>query len=126
LLRKLVALQRPIGGWAQTSNLAPDAYATATTLYTMHEMGIPVTDPVYRRGAEYLLRTQLPDGSWHVASRSPKFQPYFQSGFPHGHDQWISSSATAWATVALTYAAAESAVRAGRQKENSPEPANQP
>jgi len=126
LLRKLVALQRPSGGWAQTSNLAPDAYATATTLYTMPEMGIPVTDPVYRRGAEYLLRTQLPDGSWHVASRSPKFQPYFQSGFPHGHDQWISSSATAWATVALTYAAAESAVRAGRQKENSPEPANQP
>jgi ankyrin repeat protein len=114
LLRKLVALQRPNGGWAQTSDLAPDAYATGTTLYTMHEMGIPATNPAYRRGVEYLLRTQLPDGSWHVASRSPKFQPYFQSGFPHNHDQWISSSATAWATVALTYAAAQSAVRAGR------------
>ena len=114
LLRKLVALQRPNGGWSQTSDLAPDAYATGTTLYTMHEMGIPAVDPAYRRGVEYLLRTQLPDGSWHVPSRSPKFQPYFQSGFPHDHDQWISSSATAWATVALTYAAAESALRAGR------------
>jgi hypothetical protein len=54
---------------------------------------------------EYLLKTQLDDGSWHVASRAVKFQPYFQSGFPHDHDQWISASATAWATMALSYAA---------------------
>jgi hypothetical protein len=33
-----------------------------------------------------------------------KFQPYFESGFPHGHDQWISAAATAWATMALTLA----------------------
>jgi hypothetical protein len=36
-----------------------------------------------------------------VKSRAPKFQPYFQSGFPHDHDQWISSSATGWASMAL-------------------------
>jgi hypothetical protein len=34
-------------------------------------------------------------------SRAVKFQPYFQSGFPHDHDQWISSSAAAWASAAL-------------------------
>lgn len=111
-LRKLVALQHPDGGWAQTINLEPDAYGTASTLYTMHELGIPANDAAYRKGVEYLLRTQLADGSWYVASRAPKFQPYFQSGFPHDHDQWISAAATSWATVALTYAAGESPVRA--------------
>jgi DNA-binding response OmpR family regulator len=29
------------------------------------------------------------------------FQPYFESGFPHGPDQFISASATAWAVMAL-------------------------
>ena len=68
---------------------------------------MPANDAVYRRGIVYLLKNQSPDGSWHVASRAPKFQPYFQSGFPHDHDQWISTSATAWATMALSYAAKE-------------------
>jgi N-acyl-D-amino-acid deacylase len=36
-----------------------------------------------------------------VISRAVKFQPYFESGFPHGHDQWISSAGTAWAAMAL-------------------------
>jgi hypothetical protein len=59
------------------------------------------TDEVYRHGVGFLLASQKPDGSWYVPSRSPKFQPYFQSGFPYNHDQWISSAATAWAAVAL-------------------------
>jgi ankyrin repeat protein len=104
-LRKLIALQHPDGGWAQTPDLASDAYATGQVLYTMHQLGVPASDAAYRRGVAHLLKTQLEDGSWHVASRAPKFQPYFQGGFPHDHDQWISNSATAWATMALTYAA---------------------
>jgi squalene cyclase len=60
----------------------PDAYGTATTLYAMHEMAIPATDRAHRRGVEYLLQTQLPDGSWRVTSRAPKFQTHFLSGFP--------------------------------------------
>ena len=99
---ELVALQRPDGGWAQTRDLASDAYATGQTLYALNAAGMPATDAAYRRGVAYLLKTQLPDGSWRVASRAPKFQPYFQSGFPHDHDQWISSSATAWASMALS------------------------
>jgi hypothetical protein len=39
-----------------------------------------------------------------VVSRAVKFQPYFQSGFPHDHDQWISAAGTAWAAMALAYA----------------------
>jgi squalene cyclase len=59
----------------------------------------------YRRGVDYLMRTQEEDGSWHVRSRAFRFQPYFESGFPHGHDQWISMAATAWAAMALMPAA---------------------
>jgi squalene cyclase len=53
------------------------------------------------KGIDYLLSTQRADGSWYVRSRAPKFQPFFDGGFPYGHDQWISSMATGWATVAL-------------------------
>jgi len=28
-------------------------------------------------------------------------QPYFESGFPYQHDQWISFAGTAWADMAL-------------------------
>jgi len=38
-------------------------------------------------------------------SRALKFQPYFQSGFPYDHDQWISQAGTALAVIALTFAA---------------------
>ena len=51
-------------------------------------------------GAKWLRGTQKEDGTWYVKSRAPKFQPYFESGFPYGHDQWISSAATAWVRVA--------------------------
>ena len=111
-LKNLMAEQRADGGWAQTPDLASDAYATGSVLYTLHELGKPSSDAAYRRGVTYLLRTQLEDGSWHVHSRTPKFQPYFQSGFPHDHDQWISAAATAWATIALSNAVREGPVRA--------------
>ena len=100
--RKLAAQQRSEGGWRQNPYLPPDSYATGQTLYALHEAGILApTDPVYRKGVEFLLRTQHEDGSWFVRSRAPKLQPYFQSGFPYDHDQWISMAGTAWATIAL-------------------------
>lgn len=103
--RDLLAAQCADGGWSQTPNLASDAYATGQTLYTLSELGVLPSHKAYERGLEFLRRTQKPDGSWHVASRALKFQPYFQSGFPHDHDQWISSAATAWAVMALAPAA---------------------
>ena len=62
------------------------------------------TDPIYQKGLKFLLNTQLEDGSWHVRSRSKPFQLYFESGFPHGADQFISLAASSWATTALTLA----------------------
>jgi hypothetical protein len=40
-----------------------------------------------------------------VASRSFPIVDYSKSGFPHGSSQFISASATCWATMALTFAA---------------------
>ncbi|MGA8598295.1 MAG: ankyrin repeat domain-containing protein [Bryobacteraceae bacterium] len=98
----LTNLQRKDGGWAQTRFLESDAYATGLVLYTLYTTGLlGPNDPAYRKGVAFLLETQFPDGSWYVRSRAPKFQPYFQSGFPFAHDQWISSTATSWAVMAL-------------------------
>ena len=79
-----------------------DAYATGEALVALRESGVvPAGDPAIRRGVEYLLRTQFEDGSWFVKSRAVPIQVYFESGFPHGADQWISAAATAWAVSAL-------------------------
>ena len=91
----------------QTPFLDSDAYATGQVLYTLHEIGVPATDPAVQRGTAFLLRTQNEDGSWHVKSRAMKIQPYFESGFPYGHDQWISQTATAWAVIGLCLTAPE-------------------
>src|ERR1041385_3251711 len=100
--RAVMAQQRPDVGWAQNANLASDAYATGESLYALRESGaLTVSDQMYQRGVRFLLNTQFEDGSWYVRSRAPKFQPYFQSGFPFDHDQWISSTATSWAVRAL-------------------------
>jgi ankyrin repeat protein len=54
------------------------------------------------------MRTQQGDGSWHVTSRlhppAPVSPPYFESGYPHGKDQFISAQASAWAVMALARA----------------------
>lgn len=103
--RELLAAQRPDGGWAQRDGMESDAYATGTALVALHEAGgLKPDDPAYRRGLRYLLGSQLGDGSWHVHSRSKPFQTYFESGFPHGKDQFISLAASGWATTALALA----------------------
>jgi squalene cyclase len=98
----LVAQQRRDGGWAGNPNLRSDAHSTGMALHALRETGLlSVADSVHRRGVQHLLNTQHPDGSWHVRSRAAGFQPYFQSGFPFEHDQWISAAATGWAAEAL-------------------------
>jgi hypothetical protein len=106
--KRLIGLQRGDGGWAQTPYLKSDAYATATALYALKESGVAGAEGACKKGSAYLLRTQAEDGSWYVASRAPKFQPYFKGGFPYGHDGWISQWATGYAAVALSYGIPES------------------
>ncbi len=100
--RKLTGLQGNDGGWSQLPTLQSDAYATGLALTALAESGsLSAKDAAYQRGTQYLLGTQLDDGSWFVRSRAIPIQPYFESGFPHGHDQFISAAATNWATIAL-------------------------
>src|SRR5262249_48898145 len=48
---------------------------------------------------------QEEDGSWHVSSRlhppAPVSPPYFETGFPFKHDQFISAMGTSWAVSAI-------------------------
>ncbi|MGP0067337.1 MAG: hypothetical protein ACLQGP_27550 [Isosphaeraceae bacterium] len=121
----LIRTQRPDGGWSQLDAAVPagpsanpkdqgrlpvgasssDAYATGSTLVALHLAGGVSTDlPAYRRGLAFLIKTQRDDGSWFIKSRSKPFQPYFESGFPHGPDQFISVAATGWAVAAMSLA----------------------
>lgn len=98
----LLDWQNEDGGWGQLAGEASDAYATARALQAL---GRQRGGKAWERGMDWLLAAQLPDGSWHVKTRiatparvSP---PYFESGFPHGKDQYISCAATAWALMAM-------------------------
>jgi hypothetical protein len=46
-----------------------------------------------------------------VRTRAAGFQPYFDNGFPHGVDQWISAAGTSLATIALTLATPRAVTR---------------
>jgi hypothetical protein len=100
---QVIEHQRADGGWAQLPPLDSDAYATGLSLYALHAAGMGAADAVYRRGTDFLLRTQGEDGTWFVRTRAFGFQPYFETGFPHGRSQFISTVATSWAAVALSY-----------------------
>jgi hypothetical protein len=99
----LLSQQRSDGGWGQLADLESDAYATGQALVALQSSGLLRTaDRAWQRGINFLLRTQLEDGSWLVRSRTFPFQPYKESGFPHGKNQWISAAGTSWAVWALS------------------------
>ena len=101
-VKTLVATQRADGGFPQLPTMGSDAYATGQALYALELAGrMNTDDTVYQNGVRYLLRTQAADGSWHVKTRALPVQPYFESGFPYGQDQWISAAGTSWAAMAL-------------------------
>jgi ankyrin repeat protein len=103
-MRELLAIQRPDGGWSDLASMESNAYASGKAMLALHTAGLPVTDAAYQRGVQFLLTTQQHDGSWYVKSRALTFQPYFDAGFPHAFDQWISAAGTNWAAMALAVA----------------------
>ena len=94
----LRARQNADGGWSQLPTLPSDAYATGQAIYALCQARAAVP----KNGVQFLLNTQYADGSWYVRSRATPFQPYFETGFPYGDHQWISTAATNWAAMALS------------------------
>ena len=59
----ILAAQRSDGGWASLANLESDAWMTGLNLVALHEAGgVETDDPTYRRGVDFLLRTQFEIG----------------------------------------------------------------
>lgn len=96
LVAQLKQMQRADGGWAQTQDRESDAFATGQTLTALHRSGVPASDPAIARGSEFLLRTQLQDGTWPMTSR-----PNPENGKPADLLNPITYAATAWATIGL-------------------------
>ena len=102
--KALRASQSKNGGWSQLPAMETDAYATGLALYALHEGGVSTKSAAYQNGLRYLLGTQAADGTWHVKTRALPVQPYFESGYPYAHDQWISAAAAAYSTMAIAAA----------------------
>jgi hypothetical protein len=108
--RHLASLQQPDGSWRQTpTSNASDAYATAQALFALAStQSLATGQQSFQNGIDWLLRNQAADGTWHVKTRiqtrAPISPPYFESGFPYGKDQFISSAATALAVLTLAEA----------------------
>jgi ankyrin repeat protein len=109
LAAELKATQQPDGGWNSLDGRASDAYSTGQVLLALNEAGgMAITDHAWQRGIAYLLKTQAPDGAWHVASRlhppAPVSPAYVETGHPYGHDQFISTAGESLAVMALATA----------------------
>jgi ankyrin repeat protein len=107
--KSLLDSQQSDGGWASLDGRVSDAYSTAQALVALHDGGgVSISDKNWRRGIDWLLKTQAADGSWHTATRlyppAPLSPPYYESGLPYGHDQFLSAQGGAWAVMALAYA----------------------
>lgn len=102
LAQTLIATQRADGSFGQRPALRGDAYATGQAIIALRQAaGVAASDPVIDRAVKFLVEQQFADGSWFVASRALRFQPYLDSGFPQGRSQYSSALGTAWAVWAL-------------------------
>ena len=115
-MKELLATQREDGGWSDIGSMDSNAYATGRALFALQTARLSSSGPAYVRGVRYLLDTQQDDGSWHVKTRALAFQPYFETGFPHGVDQTISAASSSWTTMALTMASPSLSTKASRLK----------
>lgn len=97
-IEELLALQRDDGGWSQTvPELKSDAFATGQTLYVLSLAGLMAERPEIKRAMDFLVATQMPDGSWPMISRSTP------DGSPGSSKLLtpINCAASSWATLAL-------------------------
>lgn len=110
--RDLIAMRKPSGAWPELPAYPPDAYSTGESLFALRAAGMPLTDPVWRKAAAFLISTQAAGGSWRVHTRmispAPVSPEYFSTGFPYEKDEYLSYAASCWAVMALLTALPES------------------
>jgi hypothetical protein len=70
LVEELASQQQPDGGWKESIKVdSSNAFATGQVLYAFKQAGVSVRSEMFRRGVDYLLKTQRADsepvnGSW--------------------------------------------------------------
>lgn len=108
--KDLATRQNQDGGFSPMPGRPSDAYSTGEALFALKSTGF-ARDEVYTRGVDFLLRTQLEDGTWLVKTRLHEVAqispPKMDTGFPHGNDQITSMFGTTWAVAALSLALPE-------------------
>ena len=97
-IAELQSLQRADGGWSQTiPEPRSDAFATGQSLYALSVAGYTADRPEMKRGIDFLVATQLSDGSWPMVSRAtPNGEPGSATLMTP-----ITCAATSWATLGL-------------------------
>ncbi len=95
---ELLRLQRADGGWSQTiPEPQSDAFATGQTLYVLSLAGYTAECPEIKRAIDFLVATQIADGSWEMDSRStPDGSPGSSTLLTP-----ITCTASSWATLGL-------------------------
>jgi hypothetical protein len=72
MVETLTREQQEDGGWKETATMdGSNAFATGQVLYAYKQAGVSVLSPTFRRGVDYLLKTQVNDtspnnGIWHA------------------------------------------------------------
>jgi hypothetical protein len=72
IVETLTREQQEDGGWKETAAMdGSNAFATGQVLYAFKQAGVSVLSPTFRRGVDYLLKTQVNDtspnnGIWHA------------------------------------------------------------
>jgi squalene-hopene/tetraprenyl-beta-curcumene cyclase len=103
-IRRLLALQRPDGGWSLPSlgdwkrhtgepndraGAPSDGYATGLVVYVLREAGLPKENPATRSGVAWLATHQRESGRWFTRSLS------------NDRHHYITNAGTAYAVMAL-------------------------
>ncbi len=57
--RDMLAAQRADGGWPDIASMQSSAFTTGLAMIALETSGLPVSDPAYQRGVQYLLRTKV-------------------------------------------------------------------
>lgn len=93
---RILAMQNKDGGWSQVKDAPSDAWATGQTLYVLSLAGQKPDDTAIQKARDFLVKSQLADGSWLMKSR-PK-GPEMKSA---KNLEPITYASTSWALLGL-------------------------